>query len=54
MKTNLDKVYGWNGTIYGPGEVEVPDEMAQALLLKPEQEEEKPPAKQKPKNEPTA
>lgn len=53
MKTNLDKTYGWNGTIYGPGnDVEIPDEMAQALQLKPE--EEKPVTKQPKKSEPTA
>jgi hypothetical protein len=34
MKATLDGTYGWQGQTFGPGEVEIPDGLAQALGLK--------------------
>jgi hypothetical protein len=34
MKAVLDGTYGWLGQTFGPGEVEIPDDLAQALGLK--------------------
>jgi hypothetical protein len=34
MKAVLDGTYGWLGQTFGPGEVEIPDGLAQALGLK--------------------
>lgn len=35
MKVTLNETWGWKGTSYGPGECEVPDEMAGAMGLAP-------------------
>lgn len=41
-RVNLDKENLWQGKSYGPGEVEIPDDLAVALGLAPEPQPEEP------------
>lgn len=38
MQVLLDNQHLWAGNWYGPGEVEIPDDLAKALGLAPEQD----------------